>query len=326
MLDLGSSLAQLPDRHKAALLWFSPHRGQDSGWPSDLPDGTHLASRAKGIYKPSWTGYALSVRQSLDGPYPDKDPDARSNGTWTYQYFQKNSDPSIRDSEYTNRGLMACMRDGVPVGVFRQISAKPNPRYRILGLAAVAGWQEGYFHLEGFSQDGLAYGRTAEMEIESLLASHEDALSEGEDDSLSELADDRERAVALVVRRRGQPGFRKALLEIYGGKCAISGCDAEPALEAAHIMGYKGERSNAIANGLLLRADLHTLFNLGLLAIDPASMTVVLAPSLADTTYATLAGARVSLPEGASLGRTVEALGIHCQWAGLDPSERTSGL
>ena len=75
MLDLSSSLAQLPAHHQTALQWFNSHRAQDLGWPSDLPDGTHLASRAKGIYKPNWTSYALSVRQSLAGPYPDKDPD-----------------------------------------------------------------------------------------------------------------------------------------------------------------------------------------------------------------------------------------------------------
>ena len=326
MLDLISSLAQLSAHHQAALQWFSSHQGQDLGWPSDLPDGTHLASRAKGIYKPNWTSYALSVRQSLAGPYPDKDPDVRPNGTWTYQYFQENPDPAKRDSQYTNRGLMDCMRDKVPVGVFRQISTKPSPRYRILGLAAVVGWNDGYFHLEGFSTSGLAYGRSAEVEIDTLLALHETPFSTEENDFLDDLADERERAVALVVRRRGQPEFRKALFELYSGKCAISGCDAEAALEAAHIIPYKGAHSNAIGNGILLRADLHTLFDLGLIAIETASMTVVLAPELADTTYSILAGAGVSIPKGSSFEPTKRALGWHCKWAGLAPSEKSSDL
>ena len=326
MLELSSSLGKLPDHHQAALQWFNSHRGQDLGWPSDLLDGTHLASRAKGIYKPNWTSYALSVRQSLAGLYPDKDPDVRPNGTWTYQYFQENPDPAKRDSQYTNRGLMDCMRDGVPVGVFRQISPKPSPRYRILGLAVVVGWEAGYFHLEGFSTTGLAYGRGAEAEIDTLLALHEAHLSTEENNLPSDLADERERAVALVVRRRGQPEFRKALIELYGGRCAISGCDAEAALEAAHIMPYNGPRSNAIGNGVLLRADLHTLFDLGLLAIDTARMTVALAPELADTTYGTFAGAAVSMPQGASFEPTKEALGLHCKWAGLAPNEESNGL
>ena len=176
---LAAPLAQLPAHHQTALQWFNSHRAQDLGWPSDLPDGTHLASRAKGIYKPNWTSYALSVRQSLAGPYPDKDPDVRPNGTWTYQYFQENSDPAKRDSQYTNRGLMECMRTRFRVGVFRQISTKPSPRYRILGLAAVVGWEDGYFHLEGFSTTGLAYGRSAEVEIDTLLALPRDPFFDG---------------------------------------------------------------------------------------------------------------------------------------------------
>ena len=326
MLDLSSALARLPERHQAALQWFSSHRGQDLGWPSDLPDGTHLASRAKGIYKPRWTGYALSVRQSLSGPYPDKDPDIRPNGTWTYHYFQENTDPSKRDSQYTNRGLMDCMRDGVPVGVFRQVSTKPSARYRILGLAAVVGWEAGYFHLEGFSTDGLAYGRSAKVEIDTLLAIHEPSFLNKGNDFLSHLADERERAVALVVRRRGQPELRKALIELYGGRCVISGCDAEAALEAAQIMPDKGPHSNAVSNGILLRADLHTLFDLGLLAIDTTSMTVALAPELEGTTYGVLAGVEVSMPEGASLEPTIEALHLHSKWAGLESSENRNVL
>ena len=326
MLDLSSSLATLPDRHQAALQWFNSHRGQEIGWPADLADGTYLATRAKGIYKPSWTNYALSVRQSLAGPYPGKDPDVRPNGTWTYQYFQENADPAQRDSQYTNRGLMECMKDGVPVGVFRQNSRKPSPRYRILGLAAVVGWDAGYFHLEGFSATGFAYGRDAEVEIDELVALHEVTLTTEEADFLEDLADERERAIALVVRRRGQPEFRKALIETYSGRCAISGCDAEAALEAAHIVPYKGPHSNAINNGILLRADLHTLFDLGLLAIDTDNMTIVLAPELASTTYGTLAGSAVSIPTGAPFEPTKQALGWHYKWAGLAPSEKNNGF
>src|ERR1700722_13744752 len=40
-------------------------------------------------------------------------------------------------------------------------------------------------------------------------------------------------------------------------------------LEAAHITPYMGASTNSLLNGLLLRADIHTLFNLGLISIDP---------------------------------------------------------
>ena len=76
-------------------------------------------------------------------------------------------------------GLVQCMEDGVPVGVFRQVARRPAARYRILGLAAVVGWEAGYFHLEGFSADGQAYDRRAQAEISALVEMHERAVSDG---------------------------------------------------------------------------------------------------------------------------------------------------
>ena len=90
----------------------------------------------------------------------------------------------------------------------------------------------------------------------------------------------RARALREVVQQRGQPAFRRALLAAYGERCAITGCDAEDALEAAHIIGYPGPDTQHVSNGLLLRADIHTLFDLGLVAICPDTLRVALVPSL----------------------------------------------
>ena len=316
MLDIEETLSRLTERHRVALQWFATHAGQERSWPGSLADGTLLASKAKGIYKPSWTKYALSVRQSLGGPYSDRDSKLRSDGTWPYDYFQENTDPDQRDSEYTNVALVQCMEDGVPVGVFRQVAIRPAARYRILGLAAVVGWEAGYFHLEGFSEYGQAYDRRAQAEISALVEMHERAISDREDDYES-LGDARDRVVASVVRRRGQPEFRSALLEAYGGRCAISGCDAEAALEACHIRPYMGPHTNALSNGLLLRADLHTLFDLGLLAVETTSMRVIVAPELKGTTYSVLVDKSVSVPKAKFYGSNKEALDAHRRWTGL---------
>jgi predicted restriction endonuclease len=61
-------------------------------------------------------------------------------------------------------------------------------------------------------------------------------------------------------------------------------------LEAAHIFPYRGPQTNHVTNGLLLRADLHVLFDLGLLRIDADSLTVELDPILNGTSYAELSG------------------------------------
>jgi putative restriction endonuclease len=56
--------------------------------------------------------------------------------------------------------------------------------------------------------------------------------------------------LAEVVRRRGQAKFRKALLAAYREKCAITGCYAVEALEAALISPYRGDYSDHLQNGL----------------------------------------------------------------------------
>ena len=90
-------------------------------------------------------------------------------------------------------------------------------------------------------------------------------------------------------RRPKQAAFRNALLIAYEGRCAISGCDAAPALEAAHVADWHAE--NDVGAGILLRADLHRLFESGLLVID-GRYEVAEAPAW----YGELRGRRLRLP------------------------------
>ena len=102
--------------------------------------------------------------------------------------------------------------------------------------------------------------------------------------------DARSRVFAAIVRRRGQRNFREALLKAYSGACAVTGCTVPAILEAAHVHPYKGDHTNVVSNGLLLRADIHTLFDLGLIAIEPQTLIVRVSPELAGTEYADLDG------------------------------------
>jgi putative restriction endonuclease len=87
-------------------------------------------------------------------------------------------------------------------------------------------------------------------------------------------SDDRERVLREIRARRGQQGFRDALRARYGDQCMVSACKVLHVLEAAHIRPYRGEENNHPENGLLLRADLHTLFDLDLLGIHPSTLAV----------------------------------------------------
>ncbi|PRH81244.1 HNH endonuclease [Arenimonas caeni] len=99
-----------------------------------------------------------------------------------------------------------------------------------------------------------------------------------------------------VAQRQGQGAFRAKLLEAYDSCCTISGCNAVAVLEAAHIVPYRGEHTHRVDNGLLLRSDLHTLFDLGLLWINQ-DHTVGIAASLMGTEYETLEGCALRLPK-----------------------------
>lgn len=99
-----------------------------------------------------------------------------------------------------------------------------------------------------------------------------------------------------VAIRLGQPKFRDELVQAYGGKCAVSGCAILQILQAAHISPYNGAKTNHVTNGILLRADIHTLFDLGLLRIDSESRVVSIASPLHGTEYEQFAGKRIADP------------------------------
>jgi hypothetical protein len=92
-----------------------------------------------------------------------------------------------------------------------------------------------------------------------------------------------------IRARRGQERFRDALRRRYGERCLVTGCSILAVLEAAHIHPFRGEKDHDEENGLLLRADIHTLFDLDLLGIHPEGLQVEVHPDVAEG-YGHLAG------------------------------------
>ncbi|WP_065973442.1 HNH endonuclease [Williamsia herbipolensis] len=128
--------------------------------------------------------------------------------------------------------------------------------------------------------------------------------------------DTRERAERLIRLRRGQGAFRDSLLDAYGSRCAVSGSTVLPILEAAHIDRYFGDHSHHVTNGLLLRCDVHTLFDLRRLTVDD-EYKVRVSPNLARTEYASLDGKALRLPSDTGQYPDQEALKRHaqsCSW------------
>lgn len=96
-------------------------------------------------------------------------------------------------------------------------------------------------------------------------------LTAGEaDNDTPNLLEDNQRKIVdrQIKQRRGQKTFRDKLLK-FNPVCAVTGCELVDILEAAHIDAYRNDSHNDISNGLLLRTDIHTLFDLELFAINP---------------------------------------------------------
>ena len=121
--------------------------------------------------------------------------------------------------------------------------------------------------------------------------------------------DARIRVSLSIVMRRGQPAFRAALLNAYSNACAITSTQDADVLEAAHIMPYKGDHTNYVTNGLLLRSDVHTLFDLGKIWIE--GHIVCVAPQISAPEYRSLHGRLLRLPGERELHPSPEALAQH---------------
>lgn len=122
--------------------------------------------------------------------------------------------------------------------------------------------------------------------LESLEASEPEALFNKED--LREIVN------RSIKQRRGQRSFREKLLK-KKNHCAITKCAVLDILEAAHIYPYRNNSHNHISNGILLRADIHTLFDLDLIAIEPKNFTVHINKKLKKSEYSIYEGSILSI-------------------------------
>ncbi|HIA28441.1 MAG TPA: HNH endonuclease [Planctomycetes bacterium] len=101
--------------------------------------------------------------------------------------------------------------------------------------------------------------------------------------------------------RLGQGTFRVAILDAYGRSCAVTTEHSLPVLEAAHIRPYGKGGEHAVSNGLLLRSDLHRLYDGGYVTVTPNHQFQV-SPLLRETwangkIYYDLDGTTIQLPK-----------------------------
>lgn len=128
----------------------------------------------------------------------------------------------------------------------------------------------------------VRHSRAEGWELEVLT--HKDAILEGL----------KERRVTKLKPRTGQAKFRADLMDYYKGRCTITKCPIPEALEAAHVMPHTGDpKWDQRENGMLLRRDLHAMFDAMLWSIDPKNNKLRVTDRLKTSAYGKLDGQEI---------------------------------
>ena len=133
-----------------------------------------------------------------------------------------------------------------------------------------ADWHKSIVQGKTYASDSI-HGRQLMERVENALQLHEAGMrpANGRTEEQALEAKARYGSPTLVRPRLGQDSFRIVVLDIYNRRCAVSGEKVLPVLEAAHIHPYDKGGRHEVQNGLLLRMDLHRLFDRGYITVTP---------------------------------------------------------
>jgi hypothetical protein len=204
----------------------------------------------KGIYKPRGSEYALWVRQTLRQVYPDKKLVTNPDGSWIYDYAPEGRRGHPDMTLDTNRALLRCMEDSVPIGVIRQVSSAGGQRvYEVRGLGYVTGFDGTHFQIQGEPIDIADRPTSAPSEM------------------MFEPFDRTFPVLAPALRRIRAQRFKVEVRRIYHERCTLCNLGyhlgtTPLALEAAHLIPVESQgTSKDLRNGVLLCSNHHTLFD-----------------------------------------------------------------
>lgn len=177
------------------------------------------------------------------------------NGCDTFLQFQKTI-LSLRSDVSNLNPVIGCIVLTNPI-FFQKEDWIPVP----------SDWSKNIVQGKGYDTNSFA-GQELWMKIESLLPKYLQPIQTVEADS--QLLHEPEAIYGNSIMQKvriGQGAFRVLVTDAYTRKCSITGEKTLPVLEAAHIKPYALAGPNSISNGLLLRSDIHKLFDTGYLTI-----------------------------------------------------------
>jgi hypothetical protein len=169
-----STLSRLyGSEHIKCLQWFEDHAGEEARFNDLIADGVKLVTQFKGIFKPRWMPYALSIRTTEQDRYTDGQIIRQDDGSWRISYAQEEDDRFDPRELFTNRGIEACMNDRIPLGILRK--EHKGDAYEVVGLGLPIEWTEGFFTFVSYKPDavpGTRSGRIADAVLRGAIEKH----------------------------------------------------------------------------------------------------------------------------------------------------------
>lgn len=286
-----------------------------------VPELKYLVTRARGVYKPKGSEYALSVKIIADSQYGDKDSISYlQDGRWSITYSPPTS-PNDRSAMSDKNALLRCMSDKVPLVVLERLTDKNDKlqgcTYKILGLGLIESYNsdEDRFVIVGIDDSSL-------MEISQILDT-EDASQEVQ--LYAHLSDEfqlfieEKRVSYTVTSPQRDSAFRGLVLREYDYKCAVCCLKVQLAglseVTAAHIVPKEWNGTDNPRNGLALCRTHHWAFDNGLFTLTD-DYRITLSPVLlhADTSnfdLMAMEGRQISLPSNKAVWPHKDALEWH---------------
>jgi len=239
-----------------------------------LPGIDRIHPLIEGIYKPAWSGYALSIASMRESPYADK-LTYLPDGRWYIKYSAKAGGKELA----VNQGLFNCMKDKEPIIVLEQLSDKTSQqgtRYRLMGLGLIDNYdfaQDIFFiqHVDFATLERVSYGEDEELLIVSALRSN--TLEK----FVPFVAEDK--SIYKISAQKRDKAFKQVVFEQYNYTCAITGMKyhSEHLVEAqaAHIIPKRKKGSDDPRNGIALSRSAHWAFDQGMLTISDQYKIIV---------------------------------------------------
>jgi hypothetical protein len=152
------------------------------------------------------------------------------------------------------------------------LNAGPSRRYFLI-------WHGAKLHAKAIGRAALRANNISHQNwhtdpIIDMLESKGFAIWDVERDGDFDYSAARAYETARRLARPGQLQFRRDALALWGNRCAISGTTLVTVLEAAHIVPHAQAGEMRAENSIVLRVDLHRLFDAGLIAVDPKTLSV----------------------------------------------------